>query len=69
MSLRDVLRTSVRHVSWSYILGHKGRPHSVCRKRPQDFNRGHPLALHIGQYEDVLRTLFQHHEKIKNIFP
>ena len=29
----------------------------VCRRRPQDVGRGRPLALHIGQYGDVLRTL------------
>ena len=34
-----------------------GRPHNVCRRRPQDVGRGRPLALHIGQYGDVLRTL------------
>ena len=34
-----------------------GLPHNVCRRCPQDLSRGHPLALHIGQYGDVLRTL------------
>ena len=34
-----------------------GRPHNVCRRRPQDVSTGPPMALHIGQYGDVLRTL------------
>ena len=25
--------------------------------RPQDVGRGRPMALHIGQYKDVLKTL------------
>ena len=33
------------------------RPHNVCRRRLQDVVMGPPMALHIGQYGDVLRTL------------
>ena len=34
-----------------------GRPHNVCRRRPQDVGMRPPMALYIGQYGDVLRTL------------
>ena len=46
-SLRDVLRTLVGHVRWSYILDHVG-VHNVCRRRPQDISRGRFLALHVA---------------------
>ena len=55
-SLRDILRTSVGHVPWSKILV-RGRPHNLCRRRPQDAGKGRPMALYIGQYGDVLRPL------------
>ena len=31
--------------------------HNVCRRHPQDVGRGRPMALHIGPYGDVPRTL------------
>ena len=34
-----------------------GGPHNVGRSFPQDVGRVRPIALHIGQYGDVLRTL------------
>ena len=34
-----------------------GRLRNVCRRRPQDVGGGRPMALQIGQYRDVFRTL------------
>ena len=34
-----------------------GRPHNVCRRRPQDVGGGRPMALHIVQYGNVRRML------------
>lgn len=33
------------------------RPEGVTRGRPQDISRRCPLALHIGNYREVFRTL------------
>ena len=33
-------------------------PFNVCRNRPQDVGKGRALALHIGHYGGVLRTLY-----------
>ena len=59
ISPRDVLRTSVGHVLQNEILDLWGRPYKVCRRRLQDVGMGRPMALHIGQYRDVSRTLHQ----------
>ena len=56
-SLKDVLKASAGRTPWSYILDHMGCRRNVCRICPQDVGRGHPLALRIGHYGDVLWKL------------
>ena len=59
---KDVFRTSSGHW-WDTSLGVTyqtvwGRPHNLCKRRHRDVGRGRPMASHIGQYGDVLRTSY-----------
>ena len=61
--LQNYIRTSLeRPQDVGTSLGIKyqiawGRLHNVCRRRTQDVGGERPMALQIGQYGDVLRTL------------
>ena len=59
-SLRDVLRASVVHICWSYMIDHKGKwrsSHNVRMRHPQGVGRRRHLVLHLWKNGDFLRTL------------
>ena len=56
-SLRDVLRASVVHICWSYMIDHKGKwrsSHNVRMRHPQGVGRRRYLVLHLWKYGEVL---------------